>query len=600
MPTLIIDGDAAGTVSAHEKAIKAQRDLADGMVKTNGIADKQERAMKRIFEESKAPAEKYAKQVETINAYCDKHAIAEGRRADMLGLVTRKYQAAGAAGEQSFGAAALGNITSYAAGLVSIGAALGVIKAGMAAYAAEREKALGSSNDYTKSFAKLSEYGDHGLVSQGQFKGARLDAIAEKLYTDTGLERQAVGELVAKAEASGVVDELHKPQMKQLMATGLVDAGTLDAIQQIRMSMGRGADGKLSASFQDVLQTSFAAATVAPGQTKDVLRAMSPSMLLAHKAGYSLEQMAAFNSVVMKTLGIDEGGTAATNVINKMPATLRAYHLKTTGDPLHDLQAILGKRGGVDAFMNKGDKEETNIRTKKGLISSTENAPEYEALLQKEREHRDFAGEIVGTQLENPIMAHELVRRRTAAQLDAKLLQDRKDAALVEALGSGRKATTGAGVGGFLERARTDFWNKYNTDESVLAAYLSNAAEGGGLAPDFKTHTQLEADTLRAYGQNPDAMNNFRLRPRDRARIAEHYGLDKTLSPGALQEYEQVGAPYGADGQPHVNPEVMRAFIAAAAKLEAAVRENTAATKGNTQAAPAARPRVLSPTNHRE
>lgn len=592
MPVLNLDGDATGAVKAAGDAIKAQKEIADAIVKTTSAADKQERSMKRLFEDAKAPAEKYKEQLQQIDEYCNKHAVDEERRAAMIARVKTQYEAASSAGEQSFGSGALGKLVSYATGIVSIGSALALARAAMRAFAEERDKSLSNADDYTHAYAKLFEYGEG---NKDPNRGKELVGIAEKLHNDTGVSRAVIGELVAKAEASDTVDELQKPTIKKLIATGMLDAGGMDAIEQVRMSMG-----KNKVSFDQVLQTAFAAATLAPGQTKDVLAAMSPSMLIARNAGYGMQEVAAFNAVVMKTLGVPEGGTAAANAINKLPETLKAYRIKSSGNLEEDLFALLSKKGGADSMKVKGDKEESNIRAKKALLAIGGNREKYEKILADEQAGHDYIGGVVEKMTQDTIIGTTLNKLSAEAGQESSVMSSKAPLAnIMNTLESEAKKDTGNGFLGSLHRTAIGWGTAIQPDEALLSFYLSKHAKGedGNLFGGGQVFNDPsnESNALNAYSTSKSAV--LWGSPADREALSEHYGLGGKVAPEILSGFVSQGAPTGKSGYPEINPAITKAFQ----DLAEAIKHNTAATTANTAVTtPANRKPALSPLGQRE
>ena len=178
---VIIAGNEAAYVRALQKAQAAETKVEEGMKKIGDEAkrtevqvDKLSKKMQAIKPPPAPPPIKPPPVPPPIQI--EKHTVA--------------LRAAAAAGEQAFGGAALASVSSFAAGLLSVAAAAGLVKTALAAAKAERDAAVGSLRELGDPDVRLNQIAKSpaDLVQMQK----RADAAAVKYGIDPKVAREVL------------------------------------------------------------------------------------------------------------------------------------------------------------------------------------------------------------------------------------------------------------------------------------------------------------------------------------------------------------------------------------------------------------------------
>ena len=290
--------DEQDLYKAQAKLIKQQEDMINkyknlGKEAKGGAKDatrEMERFAAATTKINRTPAERYNDTLDKLNA---------ALKAGKINQETYNRAVAQAKGAQggAFGAAALANLGSYAAGILGVGAALrGVI----ALWKEVREASDQAGKRQLEDVPGLAE------LSQLAETPAQLQELmdeAKKTFAEGGAATLgAAGELQFALTSAGLGD--YREAVSALQAAGVVrDAkGMVDAAAAMEAALGRDETG----SFRDIVSKAFGASKGAPARAEALLQAAASSGSQARALGITDEELLAGVATTAKV----EGGAA--------------------------------------------------------------------------------------------------------------------------------------------------------------------------------------------------------------------------------------------------------------------------------------------------
>ncbi len=227
MPTLRLDGDAAGAVKATSEVTAGVKKIKSNFDEAATSAKQLERAAAQIVKANEGPQDTYNRKMAELakltregklsyeqaaiaakRYHADLHAAAN-KNLQGIGLELRAQQlkneslarmnaavrTVGEAQQQSFGPASLANLQSYVMGLVSIQTVISVIRGEMEAIKREAEKTNQSQLTAFDARSVLKR----NIASLGIEKARGLEKQADSLSGEIGIEQWHVDNALASA-----------------------------------------------------------------------------------------------------------------------------------------------------------------------------------------------------------------------------------------------------------------------------------------------------------------------------------------------------------------------------------------------------------------
>lgn len=251
------------------------------------------------YQAVQTPMERYRQRVFELGTLARKGAIDQETYNRAVRQAGDEYNRSSAAGEKAFGARALGQLQSYAMGLVSIGVVAGKVTQALDEMQQKREDAAQKQAEAKFSLGSLKQVAD----MEGPYNYEGLKQKGEELYlagAASSLEEgyRTVFE-IKSAEMMGEYD-LYK-QLKQ--SRMIQQPGVLaQSAATLQTSMGKAETGDV----RSLVAKGLAAAEIAPGTTETVLQAASESGVAAGEMGLSDEELLAALAVTAKASGSSE------------------------------------------------------------------------------------------------------------------------------------------------------------------------------------------------------------------------------------------------------------------------------------------------------
>jgi hypothetical protein len=236
--TLDMTLDESRMVAAFLRAADAQKKveggskkLGDELKKAGKEAEQVARDLDAFAKKTTAinatPLERYRGEMEKLDRAFKSGKISQETFQRATERAKVELSQAGQASDKSFGAQALAQLGSYAAGMLSISAAAGVVKQGLELVAAAREKALGSSEGLDAENMNLSH------LSEGQTDKERADSYAkilaerDRYATKYGLDRVQASRTLFNAKSAGFTQEETEAAMQSGMVMNAQSASSL-------------------------------------------------------------------------------------------------------------------------------------------------------------------------------------------------------------------------------------------------------------------------------------------------------------------------------------------------------------------------------------
>lgn len=347
--------------------------------KASGAAATAEKAQKRVEEQSRAAAAAQKENVEQAQRLANEvkqltttpldryvSRMAELRRGLKQGVIDQKgfnaaakeakanLDAAGNAGKSAFGGAAMEQLAGYAMSMVSLSAAIGLVKRAFDTVPEARDKAIASlesKQDANEKLAQLSG-GDSSKVKE-------LFGQRDYLAREYGLTPDEAANAVFEVESA----ELNKEQLNLAGRSGQVgDAGSAAKFMGVIKNVY-----KDEVTPERGLRVAFKTAADAPGMDFDELTQRMPvSMPAAKELGLSIEDTAAIIGNMQEQIGVagttlerfevlagrmsidkqfrGQGLAGFKKLADASDADMEAMLGDTTGMSPEDAESFLGKR----------------------------------------------------------------------------------------------------------------------------------------------------------------------------------------------------------------------------------------------------------------
>lgn len=341
MPKVSWTGDASSAERAAAAVATAQKKMNAEFATGAKGAKNLEEAAKRI-KEAVDPQERYNRKLAEAVA----HQKAGRLTTEQLAAATKKYKAdldaAGQAGNSTFGAALKGKIGDIAFGIGGATAAIGLFKS---AFQAAEAQAQQSADRIMQSLGSFLELGQLDAAGGAQaIKTSRELVRVGAVSPDN--QAQAVG-IASNMVNAGINAADTKFVINDLAATGLISAENLDTvagnIQKLKTQFG--------GSFSDVTGKLKEASNLSQANLSVTSREILKYAPLASRTGVSLEEAAA--SFVIAEQGSASPEAAAENLKSFYSQVYRRDLAK--GDLQGTLANIQTKIGKGNAFDQLGD-----------------------------------------------------------------------------------------------------------------------------------------------------------------------------------------------------------------------------------------------------
>lgn len=403
----ILEGSGSG-------AVKAVSDLNKALDEAEKKADKAAKSTKAMANEAKRIAEsvdpqhKYNNQIAKLAELVTKAGLSTDHARQAAVRYRQELDNVSNVGKRVFGAEALTNLSSMAAGYLTVSKAVGAVVAVMKHMAEEKEKA-----------AQRDSLARAGLGSLSQLSGgdpAKFQALVAEARGMVGSavpDENAAGELLFRLVGAGLNKE------DRAFAAGLKAAGTLqnvgggaEAYSAMKTSLGL----KEVGTFREFMSKGLEAAGPAPGSFEQLPIAAAAAGGKARALGISDEFLLAATTILGMSKGsIEEGGT-------QLDALLRATEksgvkgIKGIGGVglIELLSKLPESQQGYGGVLGERDEAVTALRTLRL------NLPELRALEAKTiaAQSGDLAGRAAGLPGTDPQLAAAMGEAQATGQLN--------------------------------------------------------------------------------------------------------------------------------------------------------------------------------------
>jgi len=284
-----------------KKAGKEAEKAAKEAEKANAAAAKElDRFARATKDINRTPLEKYADEMLRLNRALKAGKIDQETFNRAVGQAKSEFQKAGVAQQGAFGSSALGNLVSYAAGMVSVAAAIGLVTKAIAAKR-EEENRLGD-----KQFLESASLGS--LAQLPEMTPQAMDRLvneAKSTFAEGGAMTLPDAVELQKVLESGNIGQW-RADFSRMQASGLAQAIPM-AEAGIKMKAGFGE--KEVGDFHSMMSKAFGAAKLGLGEADQILTATAKVSQQAGRLGLSDEETAAAISTASAVVGPDEAAT---------------------------------------------------------------------------------------------------------------------------------------------------------------------------------------------------------------------------------------------------------------------------------------------------
>lgn len=348
--TLRMTLDEAQAVAAIQRVINRQKQQEKGVedvgkkykeaAKEAAQASRDaERFAARVKDTTATPLEKVASMQARLNDLVKRGLLDQKQAGDYLDQYRGKMQGVAQAGQKTFGADALASVGQFATGLLSVSAALGIIKQGLELVAAAREKALASSESLDTANRDLASL----YQTPGDFQAglAARDAAAQKY----GIQRQEASRIQFMAVSGGFNEEDTRTAFELAQVTDAESAANL-MLKSQEMFGGQ-------VTRRQAANIAFKAAADSPLEVQDISRYLPTAAVSARSAGFGMEETTALMTTLTERF---KGPEQASDRLGTFLSRLALADKKYQG--MEGLEKLLGDQSALKKFT--GDSKELN------------------------------------------------------------------------------------------------------------------------------------------------------------------------------------------------------------------------------------------------
>lgn len=344
--------DDQDLIKSQAKLIKQQDQMIDGYKKML-------REAKKAAKDGGSELERFAAKMNKINGDPMKKVRRETEMLNQAlkqGLINqdtynRSLRRAGEGHRGAFGASAIANLSSYAGGVLSIGAAIGAITMGIRAYKEELNSLGDEQMESAPSLASLAQLAD--LSKPGDME--RITSEAKKTYAEGGAKTLQEAVTLQKALASGDIEEW-RAEASRLQSSGLALNAEQMVTGSVRLAAGFGKTE--TGSLREIVSKALGAAKVGQGEAEQLLLAAAGVSQQAGRLKLTDEELLAAVSTASAVAGPNEAETQMQSLLKgiekeglglgylERDTSLRGYlkqiqELEAAGE---DIREVLGGR----------------------------------------------------------------------------------------------------------------------------------------------------------------------------------------------------------------------------------------------------------------
>lgn len=307
--------------------------------------------------------------------------------------------------DEGFGSKAMGQLTSYIGGFVSLGAAIGAVVKSFQAMNRVREEGAQKIRESEMGMAQLTQLamGDpvklQGLIRGAKdiYRGGGAATLDQASRTMFALESAGAGGLQERDLFSKLFGIIKQPDVMARAATTLLT------------SMGPKETGGLRA----IMSKGFAASQFAPATAEEMLEASSRGSGLAGMLGMRDESVLAAVSLLSQATGsAEQGGTQFASLLTAM-VKKGGYKGMSLPQAVRQIQGM----GMADEELVKylGRKEAL-----RGFTTLTGNLPELEKRMGAigAAQEGDLLGDLIASRQAQPELAAALIERQARAEAE--------------------------------------------------------------------------------------------------------------------------------------------------------------------------------------
>lgn len=349
--TLEMTLDEARYVQAIQRAMAAQtkmeggaKKVGDELKKATKEAEQAARELesfaKKTTQINATPVERYRGEMEKLDRALKAGAISQETHRRATERAKQELDAAGKSSDQSFGDQAVEQLANFATGVVSISAAVGVVKQGLELVAAAREKALGSSESLDTANRELATLAANEAEYQALLQ--QRDTAAKKY----GMNREEVSNALFNARSAG----FDQQETETALQAGLV----MDpqAASSLMVKSKAAFEGQVTG--REALNMAFTAANKTQTSAGELARFMPTAMVSAKGAGFDFADTAALVAKgADRFKGADQSADRFANFFGRL-STNEQYK----GRGMEAVQELLGDATKAKEFA--GDSLELN------------------------------------------------------------------------------------------------------------------------------------------------------------------------------------------------------------------------------------------------
>jgi uncharacterized protein (DUF2384 family) len=292
-----------GVLAEEKKQEAALRKMAQENAKSAAEHKKLQDAAKRVWEQTRTPLEKYNAEVAKLDRLMKTTDMSTETYRRRVAQLKSEYEQAENAGKKAFGAGALSQLASLAAGYLSISTAINLVTTALNDQEAARKDAA------ERAKASRMDLGSLAQVSDTPEEFSTLVQQARDVYKGGGAE--SLGQAAQIVFATKSADEMkHLGLFQEMRASGLVqDTGMMaTAAATIKASMGEKETGDLRA----IISKGIAASLPGAGSAEALMEAAARSGGSAAALRMRDEEVLAAVAIASKSTGSPE--RAGTNV----------------------------------------------------------------------------------------------------------------------------------------------------------------------------------------------------------------------------------------------------------------------------------------------
>jgi hypothetical protein len=335
-------------IAAREQAEMGRmaKEIMEGM---KGPTDQYYEAMAkldRVYKTGQISLEAYEQEQKRLADACGKGLQALNGVGSEAKNAGDKLKIAGENGASAFGSKAIGELASYAAGMVSVGGAIAGVKAVFSELSRIKEEAAQHARESEFSYGSLAE------VSGGSEENFKKNvAAAQHIAATTGMSENQATKLTFALSSAGAMDEA------DTFASAYKEGVVQDPETLLRAStaMRKAFGGKKT--NKELLNIAFGAAEASPSKAAELLAASAGAGAYAGGAGITESELlagTAVNATVLDpTGGAARGGTAMRSLAKAMA---RMGSGATSGDEEEGEEApskaVKGERAKLQARLH--------------------------------------------------------------------------------------------------------------------------------------------------------------------------------------------------------------------------------------------------------